>query len=567
MKMRLSLIAVIVAAGALRLPVLDRFPPPLYQDEASRLYDAWCLLETGADRHGARLPLMLESFGEGDYTAALTTYLTLPFVGLLGPTATAVRLPAALLSVATVLLLFVVVRRVWDARSALASALILALDPWHVAMCRTGHESAFAPFLLALALYAAVRAGLLREVNAAPTIAPDQGASVTIWASLSGLMFGLHTWVYPATRLFTPLFLLAIFFIFPPFRRRGMQSVEAAGVRGTNRQTVIAAIMGLIIGTSPLWTTAASHPERIAARSRVAIWAQPPEIVPHPVARFIENMWLNLSPTHHFIRFDELSGVTLEGVGLHLIVTAPVWIIGLVLMIGASRERRWSRLLIAWLLIYPVPAAICADWNPHSYRTIGGMLLYPILAAVGWRWLIDRLPQARHRMAALVGVGLMALSMGYAIDRYVRDSGVMLENGYQTGLIRAMQYVGEHVDGADFVLVTREFNQPYIYALLYAPIKPAELSALPKISGPDMLGFHQFNRIGKFFFPPRRPDQTPELTARFQAAFENLPPDAEGLVIELAGKFPEGRLLATFASGTQPAVEVRRWRPSSADVN
>ncbi len=567
MKTRLSLLAVLLAAGALRLPLLEDVPPPLYQDEASRLYDAWCLLETGADRHGARWPLMLESFGEGDYTAALTTYLTVPFVALLGPTATAVRLPAALLGVATVLLLFALVRRVWNDRCGMAAALIFAMDPWHVAMCRTGHESAFAPFLLALALFAAVRAGLLREVSAAPSIGPNPSAKAAIWAFLSGVMFGLHTWVYPATRLFTPLFLLAVFFIFPPFRLRGMQSGEAADARGANRRNIIAAIIGLVVGTAPLWITAASHPERIAARSRVAIWAQPPENMPHPFARFIENMWLNLSPTHQFIRFDELSGVTLEGVGLHLVVTAPLWIIGLVLMIGAARERRWPRLLIAWLLIYPLPAAICADWNPHSYRTIGGMLLYPIFAAVGWRWLIDRLPQARHRVAALMGVGLMALNMVYAIDRYVRDSGWVLENGYQTGLIRAMRFVGEHLDDADFVLVTREFNQPYIYALLYAPIKPAELSGLPRLSGPDMLGFHQFNRIGKFYFPPRRPEQTPELTARFQAAFEDLPPNAEGLVIELAEKFPEGRLLATFPNGTQPPVEVRRWRPARSNAN
>ena len=71
--------------------------PPIKPDEAGNAYGAYCLLETGGDRWGARWPLLLEALGQCDYRSALYAYLTIPFVALLGPDqlALAVRLPAA----------------------------------------------------------------------------------------------------------------------------------------------------------------------------------------------------------------------------------------------------------------------------------------------------------------------------------------------------------------------------------------------------------------------------------------------------------------------------------------
>src|SRR5207244_4040061 len=125
---------------------LDRAPPELYHDEASRGVDAWYILQTGADRHGQPWPFFLESFGPGDFTAALSTYLTIPFIAAMGRSAIAIRLPDALLGVATVGLLYLWIRRQLGAPIGLLAAAILAADPWHIELCRTGHEAGFAPF-------------------------------------------------------------------------------------------------------------------------------------------------------------------------------------------------------------------------------------------------------------------------------------------------------------------------------------------------------------------------------------------------------------------------------------
>ena len=79
----------VVLGGALRVADLDGTPPGFYMDEASTGYDAFAILHTGRDQHGALLPLFAQSLG--DWNEASLRYVVVPFVALLGNTEVAVR--------------------------------------------------------------------------------------------------------------------------------------------------------------------------------------------------------------------------------------------------------------------------------------------------------------------------------------------------------------------------------------------------------------------------------------------------------------------------------------------
>src|SRR5438105_8632884 len=153
-------ILIFAIAALLRLPALDRVPPPLNADEASRGYDAWCLWETGADRYGERWPLFLKSFGPGDYTAAISAYLMVPAIALFGPGTAAIRLPSAVLGVLTVVGVWLFVRRILGAPTGILAALLLAVCPWHIKMSRLGHEAGLVPFFVTWGLVGMAQAGL-----------------------------------------------------------------------------------------------------------------------------------------------------------------------------------------------------------------------------------------------------------------------------------------------------------------------------------------------------------------------------------------------------------------------
>lgn len=560
---RIGLLTILIVAALSRLYGLTTVPPPLNQDEVSPGYDAWCILETGADRHGQSWPFFRENFGPGDFTAALGAYLAIPTIACLGPTVAAVRLPCALLGIATVAIIFAVVRRWMGVPAAFVAAAILALDPWHVVMTRTAHEAAFAPFFLLAAIWCWQRGGLWPIFPDAAV--EDSGGKRHVTSSfIGGVLFGLHTWVYTATRLFTPLFLIATVFV-------GWSHYRSMWGLRDRRRSLWSAFAGLIVGTLPLWWTAVAHPERLGARATATVLFLKPLPLAQMVGTFLTNLILNADPRYLFWKADDMSGAPFPAFGQHLLALAPVFAIGLILLAATCRRSAWSRWLFSWMILALVPAAICDDWNPHPFRAITGFAAFPIVCAYGALWLGQCLIRvtARRQKAVIAAASLaVVVNAAHFLLNYFIVFPPTAEPAYQTALWKALQAAGRHVDEADFILVTNRANQPYIYALWCQPIPPRDLPTVPTIIADDRLGFHQVLRLGKYYFAPRDPERSVEITARFHEAFGAIPPGARGLVVERAGHFKGGELLTTIDCGdgrqTDQNVEIRWWRPGEA---
>ena len=539
---RAAFLAILLLAAALRLPGLETVPPPLNQDEASRGYDAWSLWTTGRDRHGQAWPLFLESFGPGDFTAALSTYCTIPFVAVLGPTPLAMRLPAAVLGLATVAWVFLWLRREIGDLAALTAAGALACDPWHVALTRTAHESAFAPALLAAALWAAARGGLLPRWKGSTSPNPRTPPSAG-WSIAAGLLLGLHAWVYPATRLFTPIFCGAAAAFFGGHWR--MLLKEASG-----RRRFLALVFGLSLGLAPLLVTAATHPERLAARAAATLVTHRTDGSLAAATAVARNWVANLNPLYWFYECDEMSGATIPRVGLHLPVLAPLFVLGLWQVLASCRARSWSRLLLAWLLLFPVPAAICGDWNPHPLRSVGGMLLFPVFCGLGATWIAERWPRPGRR-SVLTAAILAGVNLAHFARTYYFEFPFLCRPGYQNALYEAAAFLAREHPEAEQILVTNYSNQPYIYALLLERIPPAALQAEPPVIVGGRLGFHQVLKAGRYLFVPR--DDVDGAVSRFQALLADRAVDGRGPTLLLDLERPdlviEAEPLARFAVG------------------
>jgi 4-amino-4-deoxy-L-arabinose transferase-like glycosyltransferase len=136
----------------LRFYNLSSVPQGFFSDEAAVGYNAYSIIKTGRDEFGKFMPLFFRSFGEGKLP--LYVYQAVPFIFLLGPTKLAVRFPGALFGSLTILALywflieilpFSKVSKKHYQPIALASALSLAIMPWHIHFSRGvfGQESIF----------------------------------------------------------------------------------------------------------------------------------------------------------------------------------------------------------------------------------------------------------------------------------------------------------------------------------------------------------------------------------------------------------------------------------------
>lgn len=151
------LIGIILIGAFLRLYRLGSNPPSLDWDEASIGYNAYSILQTGADEYGNKFPIAFRSFD--DYKPPVYVYLTVPSVAIFGLNEFAVRLPAALIGIAAVIVLYFLVKEIllnWDDKKreyiALASAFFLAISPWHLQFSRAAFEGNAGMFFLILSL-------------------------------------------------------------------------------------------------------------------------------------------------------------------------------------------------------------------------------------------------------------------------------------------------------------------------------------------------------------------------------------------------------------------------------
>ena len=101
MKRYLPLIIALILGSFLRLWQLSSVPNGLTLDEAAICYNAYSILKTGHDEHGAFLPVIFKSFG--DYKPGAYIYLTVPSVAVFGLNEFAVRFPSALAGILAIL--------------------------------------------------------------------------------------------------------------------------------------------------------------------------------------------------------------------------------------------------------------------------------------------------------------------------------------------------------------------------------------------------------------------------------------------------------------------------------
>jgi len=145
------LLLVLALAIVVRVAGFPNIPPGLNQDEASTAYDAYSLLHFGIDRTGYPFPMALVSWGSG--MNAIPAYLAMPFIAVFGLNEGTARIVNVLLGIASVLLLYLLARKIEGKGTGLLAAFLLAISPWHIVSSRVGIDETALPFFFLAGAY------------------------------------------------------------------------------------------------------------------------------------------------------------------------------------------------------------------------------------------------------------------------------------------------------------------------------------------------------------------------------------------------------------------------------
>lgn len=345
------LLVALAAAAFLRLFQLTSNPPELFEDEVSGAASIWSLVTTGHDVTATHLPFLMTRLGPQH---PLYYVFTLPLQALLGQQVLAVRLPAAILGIASVVLLYALLRGLGAReRIALGAAACFAILPWSVSFGRVGWDQAsYAPVLLL---------GLVFLTHA---LARRSGRLLVAAAAV----LAVSVYAYQIALLMTPLFTFAL--ILPRHR-----SLFAIGLR----PIALAGALGVVIAL-PYVITLLAVPE-IGARARqISTFARGVDGVSLQV--FLSNHVENLGADFLFVSGDPNLRHGF-GRGALFLWSAPFAALGLGQLVLRMPRDPLAFTVVAWILLAPLPAALTDDGVPHAGRALLGIVAWPIVVAFG----------------------------------------------------------------------------------------------------------------------------------------------------------------------------------------
>lgn len=468
----LVLLTIVGAAAALRIVGLTSAPPGLHQDEAANAWNAWCLLNTGLDQAGSPWPVFyFRALGEN--RTPLFLYLLVPFQIVGGLNVWTTRLPNAVGGVVCVVLIHYLGQRWFSAGVGLTAAGLIALCPWTVHQSRWGHEGGAVLLLTLLPVAAWTWARLpLFETGDRPPCA---------WrALLAGLLTGVCCYGYPSVRIFLPIFFLIAILTAAP---RWLALLRAHG----GAAAAVALAGGGAATFGPLvWVHLTD--ENVAKRAAFS-WVWQKEDGPATrVAKVAARYPPHFGPDFLFLRGD-LHPMTRVAAGGQLSwYWLPLLLAGLVTLVARLRASVAARMLLVWLVCYPVGDLLSAHevWtspgvresSAHCMRSMPGAGAFALLAAMGGVWWVQRLRRMPRRAALVVGLAFSLLVAG-EVGRFIYHLFALWPRtrtmylGYHADLMDACRWLRPRLGEADAVFCTvRNFNQPYIVSLVGLTYEP-----------------------------------------------------------------------------------------------
>lgn len=461
-------------------------PACMNADEAAFAYNAYSLLQTGADEYGKHLPLRLQSFD--DYKLPLYSYLSIPFIKLLGTTESAIRMLNILVGILFVPLVYLISRELFDKKVFSYIATILtATSLWVYILTRHAHEAPLAALSILIGWYALLH--FIRSKNA-------------LMLLVANIFFVLSTFAYHTGRIFLVFFILyQAYLLFKTMPKKASTAFFA-----------LVLVVSLVTPFAVDRMYGASRVQNLLFYKRAGFQARLDEYLhEHPIrlihnkgtesAREITNRYLaQLSTEFFLISGDHNVRFGFENMPLITPVVYLFTIVGIAFLFLDKHRYRW--LLASLLFISPIGNAL--TWQEASLTRVYFMIFpITIIAAYGIYRFIGSIEPSKIRSVVIAGivavyfVFLLGSLDTYFVHYFNRGHVV---RSWQCGYKELFVYIEPKLKEYDYVAITSRHGQPYIFALYYLGIDPKKYQHKAVISLPDEYGFTQVLSYDKFVF-------------------------------------------------------------------
>jgi 4-amino-4-deoxy-L-arabinose transferase-like glycosyltransferase len=486
-----SLCAIVLLAIFLRFFLLDKIPGTLNPDETALGYTSFSLFKAGIDEHGKFLPLALQSFG--DWKLPGYSYFSVLPVIFFGLNVFSVRFISALSGVLGVVLVYLIVKALFKKEGlSLISACFYAISPWNIFFSRTGYEVnlAITVFLLGLVFF-------LKFIE----------NHKSKWLMFSSIVFAGTAFIQHNFIIFTPLFALGLIFI---YRKKF----------NWNRKFLLAVVIFMFLSFISIFNafflSANKTGNLLVFNNKSVIYNRSDKLKGDkaPKNYFVEKILYNkfnaeiyqfgenylnvFTPSFYFDKGGQKLVDSLGYFGNFYLFDAVFIIVGF-LSILLKKEKE-TKLILLWLLLAPIPAALTKD--PLTATRLYTLLpLLIILSAYGFYTVINILNAKSLRNYLIKSLLLIFLVYNVVLfmDGYFVHFNYQSIRFWKYGFEQAVRLTQKYPDYK--VVMKGPDNFPYIYFLFFNQYDPQKFISSVKYYSTTNEGFTFVKSFDRYSFP------------------------------------------------------------------
>lgn len=476
MKLHIKIIFAFILGFGILLRLIGNVPPSTNWDEVSLGVNAYSILNTGKDEWGRSFPLTFEAFG--DYKLPIYIYTLVPFIAVFGLNDFSLRMPSLLSGILSLVFIYLIVKKLTsDDRWALWAMFLLSISPQHIFLSRIALEANLALGIFLAAFYLFL-VGLEKQKM----------------LIVSSVLFGLTVFTYNSARIFVPLFLIGLSFIY----RKELLKFKSKLIMPLLIMSVLLGVafsMAIFEDSSSryYWVSivdqgAVNYLNESRAKSNL------PSIITNLIFnRYIyflttafSNYLTHFSPEFLFIKGGSHYQFSLPKHGILYMLELPLIIWGLITIF---RNKKVFWVILLWLFLAPIPSAITRE-APHALRSIFMLGVLQIIAAAGIIGLTSFLA-AKFKFLKLylqpIVIGLFLISLALFSYRYFYIYPNEYSKAWQYGYKQTYEYLLDNYpmylkdNSEKRIYFSKYYGEPHIFYLYYSKYDPSVYQNNPSL--------------------------------------------------------------------------------------
>lgn len=450
----------------LRFLFTAEMPPSLNWDEISHGYNAYSILKTGSDEWGNFLPSIFRAYG--DYKLPVYIYLTSVSELFIGLNPFAVRLPSILAGIGTVYFTYLLVLRLFkeNKQLALLSAFLVAVEPWTFFIGRPAFEANVAIFFFVAATYLFLK-GVQENKSSIASI----------------FLFGLTVWTYNSYRIITPLFLIALHFIY----RKELKNIIHLHKTSVKKILLIAALFFIPMFYQLINPVGTARYSKVAIidegalnkinerRGNLQLKYSPiiAKLLANKItffsSEFAKNYLSYFNPRFLFFKGGNQYQFSVPNRGLLYLINLPFFFYGIYLLL--RQRSKEGLVLLTWLLLFPIAGSLTRE-SPHVLRAVTMLPIPMVITAIGIFNVINNLKDKNKTIALIIYVFTILLFMESYLLNYFTKYKTNYSESWQYGYKQVAEYLMENKDNYAKVVMTKKYGEPHEFLLFYLKVDP-----------------------------------------------------------------------------------------------